>query len=290
MLVVASYWLRDPNVPFQSGWDLEFAFWDLRSKNRRGAMRFQGYNHSTDAWFSPDGKTLIVSPLSELKGLYSLQAKTSGERPLEFSRSVYLEPPFEALQPGPPLGTPERTRKTIEKYGGALSPDGTYLAKDGGIRFGVWILKQPLGPAGQEWVLESPLRVAIHRGSGLRGPGNPIGDPTTSPDGKVVARVDEFTIQLLDAATGRPIGPALDPQGSRGHKRIVTWAFSPDSTYFVAATSDRDGTTNYIGGWEVATGLMVVADVVNSPCRRVSFAPDGRTANVDVAQPYTGGK
>lgn len=121
------------------------------------------------------------------------------------------------------------------------------------------------------------LEVTVHveRISGtLAAPG-----PTGSPDHQVRVVAGRYSIQLVEARTGRTIGRRLRPVG-RGE--ITTWAFRGDGTLFAAAnggprSADGFGDDGGISVWEVATGKLVASQKANALVSRLAFSPNGKT-------------
>jgi WD40 repeat protein/tetratricopeptide (TPR) repeat protein len=86
-----------------------------------------------------------------------------------------------------------------------------------------------------------------------------------SPDGRRVATSDSLRVQVWDAVSGRPLGPA------RAGKALGM-AFSPDGTYL--ATAGLDSVARL---WEVASGREVRSfSGLTAPLWSVAFSPDGK--------------
>ena len=107
--------------------------------------------------------------------------------------------------------------------------------------------------------------------------------PTTTPDGRLTVKVvDDLTARLVEAATGKPVGPELRHSPRRDGIRINTWAFSDDGRLLATASSEGEGvdTVGEVRVWDVATGkLLAVATDARYALGRVhtvAFA-DSRT-------------
>jgi WD40 repeat protein/tetratricopeptide (TPR) repeat protein len=92
-----------------------------------------------------------------------------------------------------------------------------------------------------------------------------------SPDGRrlLTAGAEAW---LRDAATGRPLLPAVTPGGKVEHLQ-----FSPSGDRFLIGTHDQEQGTSAIRTWDTTTGRPA-ATVLELPavCRAVDFSPDGR--------------
>jgi WD40 repeat protein/tetratricopeptide (TPR) repeat protein len=86
-----------------------------------------------------------------------------------------------------------------------------------------------------------------------------------SPDGRRVATADSSRVQLWDAVSGQPVGPAHIGQ-------VLGIAFSPDGTYLAVAGKDAIARV-----WEVASGREVRSFSGHTEYLwSVAFSPDGK--------------
>src|SRR5262249_25844912 len=71
--------------------------------------------------------------------------------------------------------------------------------------------------------------------------------------------VDDLTARVVEAASGKPVGPELRHSPRRDGMRINTWAFSADGGLLATASSEGDGvdTVGEVRVWDVATGKPV---------------------------------
>jgi len=118
--------------------------------------------------------------------------------------------------------------------------------------------------------------------------GREKGGPTTS--GKLTVKVaDDLTAQLIDADSGKEIGPALGHSRRRTGMRITAWAFSPDGKPLATASGhgrpDGIDTVGEVRVWDVATGKQVAAatDAEHDLgwVHSVAFANDNKTVMID---------
>ena len=107
--------------------------------------------------------------------------------------------------------------------------------------------------------------------------------PATTPDGRLTVKVvDDLTARVVEAASGRPVGPDLRHSPRRTGMRLNTWAFSDDGRLLATASSEGEGvdTVGEVRVWDVATGkLLAVATDARYALGRVhtvAFA-DSRT-------------
>jgi WD40 repeat protein len=154
-------------------------------------------------------------------------------------------------------------------FGVAFSPTGNAVAalSDAGrarlwdARTGRVIWDVAVPPPPPTWI--------AHRGPALAW--------AFSPDGKRLAIPcwDE-TVQLRDAATGRPAGTLR----GRAGRRAITVAYSPDGKW-LAAFLQQPGDWGGVGGevtiWEAASGKRV-GEIAQSPngAFALAFSPDGK--------------
>lgn len=110
---------------------------------------------------------------------------------------------------------------------------------------------------------KTPVRFEIHR---MRGG---VNGPRCSRDGKLTVRVvRHFKAQIVDAQTGKPVGPVLEhiPGGRLPTMHISGWAFSPDGKLLATAAGNRHSrererdTTGSVRVWEVATGKLLASN------------------------------
>jgi WD40 repeat protein len=112
--------------------------------------------------------------------------------------------------------------------------------------------------------------------------------PTKSHDGKLTVKADGRQAQMVEVATGTPVGPALGHADiGRTKKLKMTWAFSPDGKLLATAFSgdtvcggDSEGDVRV---WEVATGKLVTASKRGDIgyVRSLAFNPDNKTLVID---------
>src|SRR5262249_28229698 len=137
------------------------------------------------------------------------------------------------------------------------------------------------GEAGRD---EGPVgvRFDVKHGGALRS------GPTTSPDGKLTVKADGRQAQMIETATGKPVGPALGHADIGGTKKLkMTWAFSPDgkllATAFSGDSVGGDDSAGDVRVWEVATGKLVAASKRGDIgyVRSLAFKPDNKTLVID---------
>jgi hypothetical protein len=110
----------------------------------------------------------------------------------------------------------------------------------------------PRGSARQE----PPVRFEIRHTPG----GSP--GPLSSPGGRLTVKiVGDLRAQIVEAASGTPVGPVLWHSRRRDRMRIHTWAFSPDGRRLATASSAGEGedTVGEVRVWDVATGRLLAA-------------------------------
>jgi WD40 repeat protein len=103
----------------------------------------------------------------------------------------------------------------------------------------------------------------------LRGHTSSVTSVSFSPDGtRIVTGSWDWTVQLWDAATGKPVGEPL-----RGYiDSVNSVSFLPDGTRIVTGSDDHT-----VRLWSVATGKPVGEPLQGhtDPINSVSFSPDG---------------
>jgi hypothetical protein len=97
--------------------------------------------------------------------------------------------------------------------------------------------------------------------------------PLASPDGRLTMRVvADLHAQIIEAGSGKPVGPVLAHSQRRAGMKIHTWTFSGDGGLLATASSQGEGedTVGEVRVWEVATGkLLAVATDARYPLGRV---------------------
>jgi hypothetical protein len=134
---------------------------------------------------------------------------------------------------------------------------------------------------------ESPPRPAPF-GFKVQHMGSVKNGPRTSPGGRLTVKVlDALTAQVVEAESGRPVGPVLRHRPRREGMRINTWAFSADGRFLATASSesaDKIDTVGEVRVWDVGTGrLLAEVNDVNHAIglvHAVAFAEDNRTVLV----------
>lgn len=95
-----------------------------------------------------------------------------------------------------------------------------------------------------------PRFVIIHQPARIAG-------PLSSPDGRLTLRiVGALAGQVVEARTGKPVGPVLRHTPRREQMRLHTWAFSPDGKWLATASSEGEieDTVGEVCVWDLATG------------------------------------
>jgi WD40 repeat protein/tetratricopeptide (TPR) repeat protein len=167
---------------------------------------------------------------------------------------------------GEPLTPPLLHNGTVNQL--AFSPDGQFLATcstDHTVRLWNLATRHLLAQAppwasgtGLPW-----LPASRHDGAGPL-----LRQPISSPDGqRVVRRIDDRTVRINDASTGRALTGPLRHAGAVTHA-----AFSPDSRLLVTASEDQTARV-----WDVDTGKEVCPALRHaSSVKHAAFGPGGQ--------------
>ncbi|HWE35091.1 MAG TPA: protein kinase [Isosphaeraceae bacterium] len=259
---------------------------------------------------SPDGRTLAtagaewavrlwdldtgrpsVEPLPQCEEVYALAFGPDGRAVLVAGRDAAAQ--LWDVAAGKPIGAPLRHAGPI--FCVAFGPDGRTLATGGDDNLArLWdaATGKPIGPALEHLgsvtaVAFSPDGRTLVTGArdGLARAWRPparAGRVLTThekrleclalgPDGRTLAvGDDDGRILLLDAETGRPLGPAI----AAHRDRVSGLAFRPDGRALL--TAGRDGVAR---AWALADGApMGPALEHGAPALAVAYRPDGRAA------------
>jgi WD40 repeat protein/tetratricopeptide (TPR) repeat protein len=178
---------------------------------------------------------------------------------------------------GRDLGAPLRHQGRIRAI--AFGPDGrTLLTASEDATARVWDLGE-FGPAGwgDELAVAAP---AVGHSTNTR---------TVAVDARgarvLLADHGAGLARLIDAATGRPIGPPL----RHPRNEIGAAAFSPDGSIAATACADKDSLATSLHLWDTASGRPIGPPLPHPNhvrLRALAFSPDGRTL---AAGDYTGG-
>jgi eukaryotic-like serine/threonine-protein kinase len=225
-----------------------------------------GYDGTTSAVFSPDGKRLFAGCYD---GTASIRDAVSGKELLTFKghtatiSSVALSPDGQTLATGSQDSRVKLWQATTGQELAALnvgnlvraiafSPDGKRLAAGGHDN------------AAQLWEVAARQKIAV-----LRGHAKPILALAFAPDGATLATGSaDSTVKLWQVATGRELAVFKGPAG-----HVSCLSFSPDGRRL--ATGSSEGLVRL---WDVATQQEVIAlKVGDGAVRSVSFSPDGQT-------------
>jgi hypothetical protein len=155
---------------------------------------------------------------------------------------------------------------------------GVTLVVLGLVAWGAGAAPAPLPRAGKSH--EEPVRFEVDYGDWA---GSAV--PRGSPDGRLAVRVaGPLGARVVEAGSGRAVGPVLRHRGGRPGMRITTWAFSPDGRRLAIAfgeAADPEDTAGGVHVWEVATGKFLGAPGEDLGwVEAVSFSPDGRAVRI----------
>jgi WD40 repeat protein len=255
--------------------------WNVATHQQIGKpLAFPNAGHVSALAFNRDGKTLAIAGNNDsMVRLWNLATRQQIGSPLPEPAGPYLGP-LAAFSPdgttlavgasGPNSGTvqlwdvrsDQKVGIPISFLGGPLdsmvfSPDGKTLATgnaDGEVRlWDVAIIRQQVG---------SPLPV--------------LGTTAAfSPDGKILAGVNDNDVQLWDVATQRQI-PGPPPFPGLG-TQIRSVAYSPDSKTLAISLDEGSG-DGTICLWDIATDKQVGSSITipGSLAVSVAFSPDGK--------------
>jgi len=149
---------------------------------------------------------------------------------------------------GEPIGAPMRQRDTILAL--AFSPDGSRIVtgnRDGVVR--IWDLIHDKN-VGEPVRHDQKVLAAAYGPRGLR----------------ILTR-NEDKIQVMDAATGEPVGKAFRHPADRFEQAV----FSPDGSRLLTSSSKP---TDNLRLWDLANGRLI-GEPFHPGAMRVAFSPDG---------------
>jgi WD40 repeat protein len=92
----------------------------------------------------------------------------------------------------------------------------------------------------------------------------------SSPDGRQLARGDDKSIRVSDAATQKEL---LTLNGHTG--KVTALAYAPDGKFLASGGEDKS-----VAFWDVATAKQVRKFAVKNPVVSLSFSGDGKTLTV----------
>ncbi len=151
-----------------------------------------------------------------------------------------------------------------------FSPDGRHLvvaSEDGTAR--VWDIacRRQAVVVEEAAVFRRRADRDLHVGAADAEDGPKEPPPPTSPDGRLVVKIDGDTARVYDVRTGEAVTPPLPH-----HNAIVHAEFSPDGRRVVTASMDQTARV-----WDAATGAPISPSLTHaSGIEFAEFSPDGR--------------
>ncbi len=152
---------------------------------------------------------------------------------------------------GEPIGAPMRQRDAILAL--AFSPDGSHIVtgnRDGVVR--IWDLIHDKN-VGMPVKHDQKVLTAAYGPRGLR-----------------ILTKNEDKIQVIDAATGEPIGKAFHHPANRFEQAV----FSPDGSRLLTSSLEGTDKSSYLRLWDLANGKLI-GEPFHPKAMRVAFSPDG---------------
>src|SRR5262245_32356113 len=218
-------------------------FWDADTGKPVGApLRYQGLGEALA--FSPDGKTVLTASRHEHLELYEVRCW-----------GVQTREPL-----GPVLRQEDRLAAMTFRRDGKpfLTATAPPSARGWAVRLWEPALGLALGATPED-----------DRLAEMRVPPAPV-PVVFSPDGKVFATpLLEHAARLWDAATGKPVGPAL---AHTSH--VAALAFGPGGKTLLTWSEDKK-----VWHWNVTTGKLIGRHplALKDEGWQATFSPDGRT-------------
>jgi WD40 repeat protein/serine/threonine protein kinase len=245
--------------------------WDAATGKQQGTT-LPHHNFVTGAAFSSDSQTILTgsgdttarlwdadtgeplgTTLRHRNGILAVAVSSDGKRIAtgSYDHTARVWEKGAGKPPGRVLSHQAPCRAVV------FSPDGKTFAtvtSDGILQLWAVLSAKPIGLP----LLRPPLR---HSGTATC--------VKFSPDSKIIVSGDEGgTAQVLEAATGKPIGPPLQHKGW-----VRDMAISRDSSLIV--TGSHDGTARL---WEAATGKPIGPPLEHrAKVESVDISPDGKT-------------